>query len=112
MTTISITVKDIHKEVMKINAASYSTYGSKFGVSNLHREIGDDAYGEAISNVSKESLAYKILKQIGAMKAMRISEKQAWVVAFELFKNSEFVAKMTAAKERYEAWLCGDADEY
>jgi hypothetical protein len=67
-------------------------------VTNQNADLADQALQEVLQYLPEASLAYKI-----ASTSSRFSEKQLWVIAFELVKNPEYsamVAEYYAKRER------------
>jgi len=91
------TVNHIYNEIKGINP-SISTISSLGDyVSNSAQMVADSIYKECIMNVPEDSLAYKILF---GNNSRGYSEKQIWVIAFELLKNEEYASKIGADIER------------
>lgn len=53
--------------------------------SDINRQVSDNLRGQIMQYLPETSLAYKI-----CMTANTFSEKQLWVIAFELIKNADF----------------------
>ncbi len=98
-----ITVKHIFNRIQSLNASSFKSMGDKYGVSKMHENIGDNAYGEVISNVQKDSLAYKILNSNNG----GYSVKQLWVIAYELMKNESYVVMVQREQDEQDAEMYG-----
>lgn len=83
------TIKDIYEEVMAINprATVISSMGSV--VDSNARQMADARRMEIMGYLPKDSAAYDIVTRCS-----RISEKQGWVVAYELNRNAEYVADL------------------
>lgn len=93
----TITVKTIFNEIQSMNPR-YST------VSSIGRFISDQALflaneerKEIISCLPPDSFAHKV-----AMYTERFSEKQLWVIAYELMKNEEYKTKLAERIEKFE----------
>lgn len=52
---------------------------------------------EVIANISENSLAYKIVTS-----SSKFSDKQLWVIAYELLKNEDYVAQVAKEEARAE----------
>ena len=59
-------------------------------VSASSQMAADYVYQEVIESVGKESLAHKIMSSSNG----EFSEKQLWVIAYELMKNEAYVSKL------------------
>lgn len=79
------TAKQIFSEIEGLNpqTSTISSLGSY--VSQSSQMVSDSIYKEVLSFLPKESLAYKILTS-----SEKYSEKQLWVISYELEKNTEF----------------------
>ena len=92
--------KRIFNYVSGINArvSTVSSIGNY--ISNSDQAIADNRYNEiwnAIEN--KESLAFNVLSS----NVNNYSDKQLWVITYELAKNSNFVAKLEKEEAELEA---------
>jgi len=94
MTTLS-NIKS-YIEGLNPQASTISSMGTF--VNNLNEQVAQDVRNEIVKEVNPESLAAKILAT-----ADRFSEKQLWVIAYELVKNAEFVEKVNGINARREA---------
>ena len=79
------TAKQIFNEIEDLNPqiSTISSLGSY--VSQSSQMVSDSIYKEVLGFLPKDSLAYKILTS-----SERYTEKQLWVISYELEKNSEF----------------------
>lgn len=86
---MTTTVKQIFNYISGMNPTvnTISSLGSY--VSNLDRTVADGIVAEVIDALNENTLAYKI-----ATTADRYTEKQLWVIAYELEKNDTFVQKV------------------
>lgn len=85
------TAKTIFNYIQGINpsVSTISSMGSF--VTELSQQVADKCLSEVISNLPVDSLAYKIAtNNLGTF-----TEKQLWVIAFELDKNESFVKLAT-----------------
>lgn len=113
MTTTSntaVTVKDVYKSISAIdltakNNSRYHNY--------MNEERGDECRARVEGYLPEGSLAKKIYDQMCAnlVKGWRLSEKQQWVIAYELMKNEGYVAYVAEQKHRSLMYdLYGDFD--
>ena len=93
---MKVTVKDIYNEASYINpnVSTISSIGDF--VEESSRQAAAYSRRELVQYVSKDSLAFKILTE--NLKDF-FTEKQVWVIAYELQKNAEYVAKLQAELE-------------
>ena len=93
---VTITIKDIYNQVSYINpnVSTISSIGDF--VEESSRQAAAYSRRELVQYVSKDSLAFKILTE--NLKDF-FTEKQVWVIAYELQKNAEYVAKLQAELE-------------
>lgn len=89
----NVSAKDIYTRLGGLNAQA-SGYGSKFTNWNEAREKANENREELKQYLPEGSLARKILDD-----NKTITEKQQWVIAYELQKNPEFTKKMAARLE-------------
>lgn len=84
------TVKQIFNYIQSANPSTttFSSMGSL--VTNQAQQVADSTVREIMNNVPESSLAYKIATSL----ADRFSDKQLWVMAYELDKNEEFKNKV------------------
>lgn len=83
------TVKQIFAEISYLNP-SVSNISSLGGyVSQSSQIVADSICSEIIGYLPKNTLAYKIITS-----AQKFTEKQLWVIAFELVKNDEYAEKL------------------
>lgn len=71
-------------------------------ISNENQMVSDMIRKEAISNVSESSLAFSILRD-----SEKFSEKQLWVISFELLKNESYcknLQKTVDERNKYMAF--------
>lgn len=93
---MKVTIKDIYNEASYINpnVSTISSIGDF--VEESSRQAAAYSRRELVQYVSKDSLAFKILTE--NLKDF-FTEKQVWVIAYELQKNAEYVAKLQAELE-------------
>ena len=79
------TARQIFNEIGGLNpqTSTISSLGSY--VSQSSQMVSDSIYKEVLGFLPKDSLAYKILTS-----SERYSDKQLWVISYELEKNAEF----------------------
>ena len=114
------TVKQIFNEIEDLNpqTSTISSLGSY--VSQSAQMVSDSIYKEVLSFLPEDSLAYKILTS-----SERYTEKQLWVISYELEKNADFnkmvserissreaktKAKLEASKLKLQANKAGSQD--
>jgi hypothetical protein len=86
------TLKLIFERVSMVNPATNSISSLGSYVSQSAQMVADSVYAEVVNNLPTESLAYKILTtHMG-----RYSDKQLWVMAYELAKNNEYANGVVA----------------
>lgn len=105
-TTKIATVKEIFNHIQKLNpeVSEVSSLGSY--VSQSAQMVSDSLFNEAIESVSTDSLAYSIL-----IKRNLLSEKQLWVISFELQKNQVYASKLKKENDYTEARYQQKKDE-
>lgn len=93
-----ITVKDIFNYVRIINPAQHSS--SSFGSYStaMDNQIADGAIKEISDYLPEGTLARQILMETRG----RYTDKQLWVISYELLKSESFVAFMEARKAERE----------
>lgn len=77
------TVKQIFNYISMIN-------NNSFYRDNTRQEMSDDIHNEVVKSLAETTLAYKI----ATSGAASFSEKQLWVMSFELLKNEQFATKV------------------
>ena len=94
------TIEKIFNQVALLNAeTTISSLGRQ--ATAMDQQLADNVYNEILKNIPQCSLAAKILTG-----TTRYSEKQLWVIAYELMKNESYVAeveKQASYEERLEA---------
>ena len=96
---MKVTIKDIYNQVSYINpsVSTISSIGSF--VEEINRQVANSFRSKLMAFLPTSSLAYKIISE--NLKDF-FSEKQMWVIAYELQKNAEYVAKLQAELEDEE----------
>lgn len=97
------TLKQIFTQVSMMNPtiSTISSIGSFVDPNN--QQTADFVISQIMDYLPHESLAWKIITST----TDRFSEKQLWVIAYELQKNAEYCAdldKTLAEIEQHEAW--------
>lgn len=82
----NISMKEIFADVSGVNAGTTTVSSIGTFVSDSQRMIADARYKEIIGFIPKESLAFKILTDTKG----NLSDKQKWVVSYELAKSSVY----------------------
>jgi hypothetical protein len=80
------TAKQIFNEIQGVNPSSSTISSVGTFVSSISEQIAGEKLNEVIKNLPNGSLAYKIAYNTTG----RFTEKQLWVIAFELLKNAEY----------------------
>jgi len=93
---VTITIKDIYNQVSYINPSVSTVSSIGDFVEESSRQAAAYSRRKLIDYVSNDSLAFKILTS--NLKDF-FTEKQMWVIAYELQKNAEYVAKLQAELE-------------
>ena len=93
---MKVTIKDIYNQVSYINPSVSTISSIGDFVEESSRQAAAYSRRKLINYVSNDSLAFKILTS--NLKDF-FSEKQMWVIAYELQKNAEYVAKLQAELE-------------
>ena len=93
---MKVTIKDIYNQVSYINPSVSTISSIGDFVEESSRQAAAYSRRKLIDYVSNDSLAFKILTS--NLKDF-FSEKQMWVIAYELQKNAEYVAKLQAKLE-------------
>lgn len=90
---MKVTIKEIYNQVSYINpsVSTISSIGSF--VEENNRQVANSFRSKLMAFLPTSSLAYKIIFE--NLKDF-FSEKQMWVIAYELQKNAEYVAKLQA----------------
>lgn len=92
------TVKQIFNSIQGLNPNSSTVSSLGTFVTEQARNIAESFQREVLSNVSESSLAHKIL-----MKSETFTEKQLWVIAYELLKNDAYVTQLGSEIVQREA---------
>ena len=91
------TVKQIFREIQGLNPSTSEISSVGTYVSQSAQMVADSIYREVITAIPKTSLAYKIL-----LDSKFLSEKQLWVIAFELEKNIGYSETLGTEIEKRE----------
>jgi hypothetical protein len=84
------TVNQIFNYIAGMNPTTSTVSSLGTYTSELHQQVADSIVSEVVSSLPEESLAYKIASSV----TPTFSDKQLWVIAFELEKNVEFTSKV------------------
>lgn len=102
----NISMKEIFADVSGVNPGTTSVSSIGTFVSDSQRMIADARFKEIIGFIPKDSLAFKILTSTKG----NLSDKQKWVVSYELAKSSAYKdslaqrnAEVKAFDERQQA---------
>ena len=89
------TAKNIFDKIQGLNPNTNS-YGF---VDNYYQQCADFIFSEVIRYIPADTLAGKIMTSSKGV----FSEKQLWVIAFELLKNADYVATLENPAHNYAA---------
>ncbi len=95
----NITVKQVFYDIQSLNPSTSTISSLGTFVSSQNQQLADAEAKKIMSYLPKESLAYKIVST-----ANKFSDKQLWVIAYELVKNKEYqkdLAKRIKESEEY-----------
>ena len=92
----AVTVKDIRNSFSQIGA-----YANNFYRTSLSQQISDNEVRRIMQYLDKDSLAYKIIRDFKLHRGL--TEKQEWVIAYQLMKNKNYVREVAISKKRKEA---------
>lgn len=85
-----MTTKNIFNHIQGLNPKQSTVSSIGSFVSASSQMVADNLHKEIIGYIPSDSLAYKILSSTQEF----FTEKQLWVISFELAKNSEFCSKL------------------
>jgi hypothetical protein len=83
-----MSVKTIFNEVSGINPQTSTISSIGTFVTDMNQQLADSVYRRVVEHLPADSLAYKIAMS----NFKRLSEKQLWVISYELFKNKKYCA--------------------
>ena len=89
---MKITVKQVFNEIQSLNPKESTISSIGTFVTNQSQQMADAKLREILELLPENSTAYKI-----ARSECHFTEKQLWVISYELFKNAEFCENL--AKE-------------
>lgn len=95
-----ITVKQAFADIQSLNPSTSTISSLGTFVSNQNRQLADAKISEIMGYLPKDSLAYKIITSIST----RFSEKQLWVIAYELVKNKDYQRDLAASIKEAETY--------
>ena len=93
-----ITVKQAFADVQSLNPSTSTISSLGTFVSSQNRQLADAKISEIMGYLPKDSLAYKIVSS-----ATKYSEKQLWVIAYELVKNKDYQRDLAASIKEAES---------
>lgn len=92
------TVKQIFLNIQGLNPATTTISSLGTFVTNQAKQVSEMVYREVLNNIPENTVAYKILTG-----SNRYSEKQLWVIAYELLKNEAYATQVGAEFAQREA---------
>ena len=95
-----ITAKTIFNDIQALNGTVSSISSMGDYISETAQIVADAKHAKITEFVPADSLAGKILADL---KITRYTEKQLWVIAYELLKNEAYVAMLSGEAEKAEA---------
>lgn len=97
------TVNQIFNYIQGMNPSTSTISSIGTFVSSQNQQVADSFVNEVIANLPEGTLAYKI----ATSNISRFSEKQLWVIAYELEKNEQYTSMVAnhyaEAERRYNA---------
>lgn len=90
----AITVKQAFADVQSLNPSTSTVSSIGTFVSSQNQQIADAKAKEIMGYLPKDSLAYKIVSS-----ASKFSDKQLWVIAYELIKNEDYQKDLSESIE-------------
>jgi hypothetical protein len=93
----------IFNEIKGINPSTTTVSSIGTVVTSQNQQIADNLLGDVIKNLTTDSLAYKIATSTTNC----FTEKQLWVIAYELLKNADYCKKIENEKSEFEQYLMG-----
>ena len=88
---VTVTVKDIYNQVSYINPSVSTVCSIGSFVEETNRQVANSVRSKLMAYLPTSSLAHKIISE--NLKDF-FSEKQMWVIAYELQKNAEYISKL------------------
>lgn len=86
-----VSVKDIFQDISLLNPTRNEMSSVGVYVTESARQVSDKTKREILDKLPESSLAYKILKQnYDSFKDYDLTDKQKWVIAYELQKNNSY----------------------
>ena len=85
-------VKEIYNYISGMNPTSSTVSSIGTFVTNMNQQVADNIVSEVLSALPKDSLAYKIASNNSDF----FTEKQLWVISYELEKNNTFSEKVAS----------------
>lgn len=84
--------QDIFKSIQGLNPKQSTVSSLGSFVSSQSEQLADFFFKEIINYIPENTLAHNIMTSNKGL----FTEKQLWIIAFELEKNNDFVAKLSA----------------
>ena len=86
-----ITVKQVYNDIHSLNPSKTTVSSLGTFVSSMNQQISDDKRSEIMDYLPKDSLAYKIILS----NQNEFSDKQLWVISYELMKNEDYLKNLS-----------------
>lgn len=93
----AITAKQAFADVQSLNPSTSTVSSIGTFVSSQNQQIADAKAKEIMGYLPKDSLAYKIVSS-----SSKFSDKQLWVIAYELVKNKDYQKDLAESIEESE----------
>lgn len=94
---IVITAKQAFADIQSLNPSTSTVSSIGTFVSSQNQQIADNEAKRIMGYLPKDSLAYKIVSS-----ASKFSDKQLWVIAYELIKNKDYQKDLAESIEESE----------
>jgi hypothetical protein len=94
-----VTVKQIFSNIQSLNPSTSTISSIGTFVSSQNQQIADDKVREIMGFLPKDSLAYKIITS-----ADKFTDKQLWVISFELEKNDKYKKHLSKEIQEFEEY--------
>lgn len=92
-----VTLKQIFEDIQGLNPSTSTISSIGTFVSNQNQQLADRKAKEIMDYLPKNSLAYKIISATN-----KFSDKQLWVIAYELEKNNKYKEALSDFLEEVE----------
>ena len=93
----AITAKQAFADIQSLNPSTSTVSSIGTFVSSQNQQIADNEAKRIMGYLPKDSLAYKIVSS-----ASKFSDKQLWVIAYELVKNKDYQKDLAESIEESE----------